>query len=158
MSESELPVDLSSDILEDSTVVEDLESISSLLHDAVEDLSDISDSIRSLSGEQSTDLGAASSVVDSNLDTFANSKLNEVFVEASTSKFSIKQAINDLPPIKLTKSTSANSSPVKTRKGSSTHSYSVKERIQLFDPISCSTKVTSRSLGCLSESSKINPP
>ena len=147
-----------SDILEASTVEDKLEDISSQLHDTVEDLSDITDTIHELYSEQSTDLGAVNVVVDTNLNTSAAADSGENFEETSSVGLSVRQAIAELPPKKLAKSCSANSSPVKTRAETSTQSYSVKDRIQFFDPVSCTTRIVSRSLGNLSESSKLNPP
>ena len=68
-----------SNILEASTVEDKLEDISSQLHDTVEDLSDITDTIHELYSEQSTDLGAVNVVVDTNLNTSAAADSGENF-------------------------------------------------------------------------------
>ena len=75
MSESD-----SSDILNNSTIAEDLDDISTQFHDVAEELSDISNTLRNLCDEQSTvDLGAANNALDTNSSTLANTESDEAF-------------------------------------------------------------------------------
>ena len=157
--------DLTSDNLDDSTVAEDIEGISTELQSVYGELESISNHLHSVCQEQSTvDLGAANNL-DTELGTVANSESGEsdsddLYVEASNFGPSLRRALYNLPSLNLTKSTSADSSPTKTLAESSTRSNSVKDLIQIFDPITYSTKVISKSQGSLTESSDLsqNPP
>ena len=165
--------DLTSDNLDDSTVAEDIEGISTELQSVYGELESISNHLHSVCQEQSTvDLGAEYNV-DTELGTVANSESgepdsddlyveasNDLYVEASDLEPSLRRALDNLPSLNLTESTSADSSPTKTLAESSTRSNRVKNLVQIFDPITYSTKVISKSQGSLTESSDLskNPP